>query len=63
MFIGAAVFQFVGAVCYLSLDLPSSVKEGEDMWSWIKSFSLKGGGQTAPSGARLCDRLMFLKQR
>ena len=65
MFIGAAVFQFLGACCFLAIRLPSNVKPGEGLWPWLRRScgkGVRGGGGMPPLGARLMDRWLFPRE-
>ena len=63
MFLGAALFQFLGALLVLTIDLPSNVKEGQGLRPWLAvqwRRCTRGGGRSRPPlGVRLCDGLCF----
>eukprot|EP01046_Picozoa_sp_COSAG06_P030247 COSAG06_NODE_2861_length_6161_cov_22.755856_1_plen_271_part_00 len=63
MFLGAALFQFIGAALILMMDLPSNVKEGEGLRPWLsrqcRRCARVDGPALPPLGARLCDGLCF----
>jgi MFS family permease len=60
MFLASALCQAIGALCYLAIDLPTNVIEGEGILIWARRLcDPRPGRRPVPRGAQLCDRLLF----